>query len=191
MGGEPLFETEYAMAQRIGTNNFLRAAGRYLDLDVRTFSGTRGITTTRMRPWVSDMLMAAVVDDEQWFDESWRRAVEEAEAMGKTDPVDTVKRSFQAYHPLRYIYQTMPTELEYMDILNSIEETSGIEGKIQVQQTIRNINDYGTLLGITPSEGKVDKAPTATSVKSRLRREVFSDFRKPRKEDILARVSGF
>jgi len=191
MGGDPLFETEYAMAQRIGTNNFLRAAGRYLDMDVRTFSGTRGITTTRMRPWVSDMLMAAVVDDEQWFDESWRRAVEEAEAMGKTDPIDTVKRSFQAYHPLRYIYQTMPTELEYLGILNSIEETSGIEGKIQVQQTIRNINDYGTLLGITPSEGKVERAPTKTSVKTKLRRELFGDsFRKPNKQDILTMVSG-
>jgi hypothetical protein len=187
-GSEPLFEQEYAMAQRIGTNNYLRAAGRYLDLDVRTFSGTRGITSTRMRPWVSDMLMAAVTDDQVWFDTSWRRAVEEAEAMGKTDPGDSVKRSFQAYHPLRYIYQTMPSELEYLQILDTIEETSGIEGKMQVQQTIRNINDYGTLMGITPSEGKEEKAPSTNT----MRQQVFGeDFRRPSRQQIIQSTYGF
>jgi hypothetical protein len=187
-GSEPLFEQEYAMAQRIGTNNFLRAAGRYLNLDVRTFSGTRGITTTRMRPWVSDMLMASITDDQVWFDTSWRRAVQEAEAMGKTDPEDSVKRSYQAYHPLRYIYQTMPTELEYLQILDSIEETSGIEGRMQVQQTIRNINDYGSLMGITPSEGKAERSPSPSTMK----RQVFGDdFRKPTKQQILQSISGF
>ena len=187
-GSEPLFEQEYAMAQRIGTNNFLRAAGRYLDLDVRTFSGTRGITTTRMRPWVSDMLMASITDDQVWFDTSWRRAVEEAEAMGKTDPEDTVKRSYQAYHPLRYIYQTMPSELEYLQILDSIEETSGIDGRMQVQQTIRNINDYGSLMGINPSEGKAERSPSPSTIK----RQVFGDdFRKPTKQQILQSISGF
>lgn len=186
-GGDPLFEQEFAMAQRIGTNNYLRGTGRYLDLDVRTFSGAKGITPTRMRPHVSEMLMAAVVDDQHWFETAWSRAVEEAEAMGKEDPSDSVKRSFQAYHPLRYNYQTMPSQLEYMKILQTLEETNGVDARMQVEQTIRNINEYGIQMGIKPSLGKAKKVPSERTIKQ----QVFGDdFRKPNKRDILEMVMG-
>jgi len=186
-GSEPMFEQEYAMASRISTNNYLRAAGRYMDLDVRTFSGAKGITSTRMRPWVSEMLMAAVVDDEMWFDKAWQRAVSEAEAMGKEDPIDSVKRSFQAYHPLRYVFQTMPTAAEYYELL----DTMNADGQAAVQQTIRNINEYGTILGITPSEGKLDKPKTATSFRSQITRDLDLPSSEAIKRQAFSTAIGF
>ena len=186
-GSEPMFEQEYAMASRISTNNYLRAAGRYMDLDVRTFSGAKGITSTRMRPWVSEMLMAAVVDDEMWFDKAWQRAVLEAEAMGKEDPIDSVKRSFQAYHPLRYVFQTMPTAAEYYELL----DTMNADGQASVQQTIRNINEYGTILGITPSEGKLEKPKTATSFRSQITRDLDLPSSEAIKRQAFSTAIGF
>ena len=186
-GSEPMFEQEYAMASRISTNNYLRAAGRYMDLDVRTFSGAKGITSTRMRPWVSEMLMAAVVDDEMWFDKAWQRAVLEAEAMGKEDPIDSVKRSFQAYHPLRYVFQTMPTAAEYYELL----DTMNADGQAAVQQTIRNINEYGTILGITPSEGKLEKPKTATSFRSQITKDLDLPSSEAIKRQAFSTAIGF
>ena len=185
-GAEPFFTQEYAMANRISTNNYLRAAGRYLDLDVRTFSGSRGITSTRMRPWVSEMLMAAVIDDSSWFDSAYQRAIQAASDMGKENPEDSVKRSFQAYHPLRYVFQTMPSEAEYYKLLESLNA----DGRIQVQQTIRNINDYGSILGISPSEGKIKKAASPTTIRSNIMRDLDLPSARSLRDKALATASS-
>jgi hypothetical protein len=139
---------------RINANNYLRAAGREIGLDVRKSGGSGGQDlSTRTRPHVSNMLFSALANDYDSFREAYEKAIASAVDDGKPDPADYVKRSFATYHPLRSVFRTPPSEAEYRGILSALNE----RGQQDVSQAIDLYNRYAALLGIKPFDGKKDK----------------------------------
>jgi hypothetical protein len=96
------FESRYAA--RTNVNNILRSAGKELGLDVRKFSGG-GALPTPMKPWMTEMVLSAYANDGIAFRNAYGMALKAAEAMGKEDPVKSVKSSLTMYHPLRYVFR--------------------------------------------------------------------------------------
>lgn len=159
-----LDNAESRAVARISVNNYLRAVGRTLDLDVRLGRGQRVISNS-VKPWVSEMLLAAYQNDMSGFAEAYRNAVTAAREAGNQDPADHVKRSYSGIHPLRVVYQTMPSEQEYRKILNALPAN----GREAVQEAIYRYNRFGERIGIKPSFGREEKAPTLNlpSIRSR------------------------
>lgn len=159
-----LDNAESRAVARISVNNYLRAVGRTLELDVRVGRGQRVISNS-VKPWVSEMLLAAYQNDMAGFAEAYRNAVTAAREAGNQDPADHVKRSYSGIHPLRVVYQTMPSEQEYRKILNALPAN----GREAVQEAIYRYNRFGERIGIKPSFGREEKAPTLNlpSIRSR------------------------
>ena len=81
----------------------------------------------------------------------------------------------------------MPTAAEYYELL----DTMNADGQAAVQQTIRNINEYGTILGITPSEGKLEKPKTATSFRSQITKDLDLPSSEAIKRQAFSTAIGF
>jgi len=141
---------ETRVNRRTNANNWLRSSGRILDLEVRSFGGG-GYTPTPMTPQVTQMILAAMANDREEFREAYKKAIRAARKMGKDDPEDAVKRSFQGRHPLKSIFKTPPTPAE----LQKMYDVMGEGGAQDVQEAIRLYNAYGQVLGINPYHGKV------------------------------------
>ena len=148
------FESRYAA--RVNVNNILRSAGRQLGLDVRKFAGG-GALPTPMKPWMTEMVLSAYANDGIAFRRAYGNALKAAEAMGKEDPVKSVKASLTMYHPLRYVYRTPPLTTEF----NKILRTAG-SGSRAINEAITLFNRYGEILGITPYMGKQGKKQTGS-----------------------------
>ncbi len=147
---------EARVTARISVGNYLRAAGRELQLDVRTGRGQASVATP-MKPYVSQMVLAAYANDHVGFREAYRNAIEEAREMGKADPAKSVADSYAAYHPLRAVFRTEPTPEEYRKALNVMDE----QGRVAVASSIRLFNAYGEQLGVKSHEGRKAKPKTA------------------------------
>lgn len=143
---------EARVTARINANNYLRSIGRELSLDVRRPMGST--TPTPMRPHVTDMVLSALANDGGGFQQAYRRALDAAKGMGKDDPVDAVKRSYQAYHFLRSVYKTPPSQQEYQRILSALPD----DGRRDVSEAVRLVNFYGETIGVTPYLGS-DRSP--------------------------------
>ena len=142
---------------RINVNNILRSTGRQLGLDVRKFAGG-GALPTPMKPWLTDMVMSAYANDGIGFRNAYASALQAAEAMGKEDPVKSVKASLTMYHPLRYVYRTPPLAAEFNKILGA----SG-SGRQAINEAITLFNKYAATLGINPYMGKKNKESSSSS----------------------------
>lgn len=151
LSGTPL-EADYWVNHRIGVQNYIRAAGRQLDLDVRPRSAMRG-TPSKTKAMVGQMMLYAIADDYQSFQKARRAAEEAAREDGKEDPKKSVLASFQSYHPLKMPFKTSPTEAEFQDILESLPD----DAREGVRQAIDNINRYIERLGGRGYEGKKAK----------------------------------
>ena len=142
---------------RINVNNILRSTGRQLGLDVRKFAGG-GALPTPMKPWLTDMVLSAYANDGAGFRNAYASALQAAEAMGKEDPVKSVKASLTMYHPLRYVYRTPPLAAEFIKILGA----SG-SGRQAINEAITLFNKYAATLGISPYMGKKNKESSSSS----------------------------
>lgn len=128
---------EAAINERINAGNYLRAAGRALDLDVRIMQGAQSMPTP-ITPYIQQMELGATVGNYQLFREAYARAIQEAAKAGKDDPVKYVKQAFASRHPLRRIYRTLPSEQEYTRILSSLDE----DGRLAVSRSVASYNRF-------------------------------------------------
>ena len=149
---------ESRVARRISVGNYLRAAGKANDLDVRTFRGAMSVPN-QIKPHIGEMVLAAMADDMVAFEAAYKDAYNGALAEGKEEPARTIKQSFQAYHPLKIVFKSPPTEAEYQDLLLELSS----EGKSQVEDGINKFNQYGSKLEIKPYYGKQDKKKKGVS----------------------------
>lgn len=145
-------ESERRFIARLNARNYLRTAGKILNLEVRNSAGYYS-TPTPMTPWVTQMILAAYGADTVAFREARARAMEAALEMGKKDPEGAVRDSFAARHPLKTLFRTAPTTDEYLKMLEVMNE----RGKSDTTEAINLINAYGKMIGITPYEGKREK----------------------------------
>lgn len=147
----PLFRDEASVTARINVNNYLRAAGRDLQMDVRK-QGQSSLPNAST-PWVTKMILAALANDPDAFQEAYVAALKAAESVeGVSDPFRYVKDRFQSRHPLRAVFQTTPSTQEVGQILNRLDET----GRNAVTQAITLMNTYGARLGVPPYLGSTD-----------------------------------
>jgi hypothetical protein len=147
--GQPVFEKEYAETARLNALNYLRAAGRIEDLNVRTGSGTRSLPNPT-KPWIYEMVLSAYTGDRLEFVEAYRKAISSAREEGKEDPEDYVKKTFAAYHPIKYVFATVPSANEYARALNTMSD----KGKADVNDAVNTFNSFITSLGIQPPQFK-------------------------------------
>lgn len=172
----PFFRDEARVTRRINAQNYLRAMGREMNLDVRTGSGSRSLTN-EIKPHVSEMILASLSNDSTLFDmhkrEALKRAEEAVRKKGKMMSIaevrkeaeSRVKMMYQSSHPLRIVFKTSPTEMEYKDILSNMPD----DGRKDVSQAINLINSYGERhLGVTPNVGSgAKRKKTSTGRRSR------------------------
>jgi len=143
----PGLRAESGVTQRINVQNWLRSTGRNLGMEVRTGGGFA--RPTRVTPHVTNMQLAAFRDDPEAFQRAYRRAIEEARKMGRDDPMDHVKRSYQSRHPLRNVFRSAPSATEYRRLLEAMPRI----GREATQEAIASYNRYGQRLGLTPYTG--------------------------------------
>jgi hypothetical protein len=150
---------ESRVTTRINAQNYLRASGRALGLDVRSASGGAS-APTKLKPAVSDMALAALANDAGGFQAAYREALAIARDQGSDNPEDTVRRSFQYSHPLRLVFRTLPSEQEFAKLLGTMDRT----GQRSVSEAVRLFNFYGEQIGLKPSNGRSEAtaSPRAT-----------------------------
>lgn len=147
-----LDNAEARATTRVNVNNWLRVVGRDQNLTVKTAKGG-DFVPTRTTPYVREMVLAAYANDYAGFQRAWREAVRSARADKRENPQEYVKRAFQYQHPLRSVYQTVPSERDYARITRAMPES----GRRDVMEAIALFNRYGTTLGIDPFTGQKEK----------------------------------
>ena len=160
LAGVKMDNVESRVVARMNVNNYLRAAGKMLKMDVRTGKGMASIPNP-IKPYVGQMVLAAYANDAAGFREAHRSAVREAREEKKADPEKSVLQSFTAYHPLNTVFRVRPTEDELSRALRLMSQ----DGRAAVSTAIRLFNGYGEQL-LPPGNkstafnmGKVEKAP--------------------------------
>lgn len=154
---------ESRIAARINASNYLRAAGRELNLDVQTGRGMTAVPN-KVSPWITEMVLAAYANDPIGFTRSFERAKQAAREEGKPDPTDYVKKAFTYRHPLRAVFRTPPTESGYQQLLRIMDE----DGRRDVSQAVRLFNYYGSTIGVREYEGKAQKTASRRSAAPQL-----------------------
>jgi hypothetical protein len=144
---------EAALNERINTGNYLRSAGRVLDLDVRVFRGGATSTPTPATAWLHQMELAALAGDQQLFRVAYQKALRAAREMDKDDPAKYVADAFADRHPLRRIFKTAPSDYEYRRMLGQMGST----GKSAVSSSINSFNRYLESLGKDAYYGRAQK----------------------------------
>lgn len=167
-GMQPLMEAEARTVAKINVQNYLRAGGRSLNMDVRTGTfGAQGGLPNPAKPFIGQMVMASYVNDPQGFADANRKAVVarmKAEGVTYDKAKEYVKRAYEGMHPLSVVFQTKPSEAEFMRLVAGLPD----HGKIAVMTALRNYGYYGKLLGIEPSLGKKEEKPKSISRQFRM-----------------------
>jgi len=145
-----VFKLESRVAARTNINNYIRAAGREVGMEVRGMGGGDYIPTP-VTPWVTNMLLAALQDDRAGFQKAYQGAIAAAQKRGEPDPYDYVKRNFERRHPLKSVFNTAPSYPEVQRMLQSMPEN----GRTAVVESVNLVNRYGAGLGLTPFNGSV------------------------------------
>ncbi len=160
-----LSNDETSINSRINVANYLRAAGRDLDLEVRLARGPSSLPN-EVTPYLQNMELAAYKDDINEFRVAFKRAVNAYHTIHPDEPDAgrQVIKSFQTRHPLKRVFNTMPTERNYRAILEDLNDT----GRDAVRGGIQQFNKYLLLLGAKPVEAKDDSMSTVDDLRKRL-----------------------
>jgi hypothetical protein len=153
-----LDNAESRVTSRINVNNWLRAVGREMNLDVRVGRAAGAYALpTEATPWISEMLLAAMANDQGDFLRAYSKAIAAARNEGKPDPADYVKRSYESRNPLRTVFTTPPSSAEYGQILMRLPDS----GRQAVQSAMLLLAKYGSQIGAKDYFGKVEKIKPA------------------------------
>jgi len=146
-----------AINSRINTGNYLRAAGREMNLPVRVSRGAAELPSPST-PYLQQMELAALVNNRELFRDAYRNAVDAA----RNDPTRKAPGAAEKYvaenfierHPLKRIFRVAPTESEYRKLLGNMDDY----GAGQVRASINSYNRYLTnWFGKKPYYGKADR----------------------------------
>jgi Serine/Threonine/Tyrosine Kinase found in polyvalent proteins len=172
-----LDDAEARVSNRISVNNYLRVAGRELNMDVRTFGGMlqNQSTPNPIKPFVGQMVLAAYANDHEAFQAAMKKAVSEAKAEGMK-PDEAMKKvvaEYEAQNPMKIVFKTLPTEAEYHKLIAQLPDN----GKQSVQQAVKLFEHYGTQIGATASVLKKEKPDTSFALNPPRSRMTFGDMR--------------
>ena len=157
-------DAEARVSNRISVNNYLRVAGRELNLDVRTFGGMLQNQTTPspIKPFVGQMVLAAYANDHEGFNAALKDAVREARQGGlnQQEAMKKVVSMFEGQNPLRVVFKSPPTEAEYRKLLAQLPDN----GKASVSQSLALYQHYAQQIGAKAAEFGKDKQATASTM---------------------------
>lgn len=164
-----LDNAESRVTARINVNNWLRVAGRELNLPVRVAGrgSAADAVANRTTPWIREMALAALANDSVEFADAYREAILAAREDHRLDPKDYVRRAYSYQHPLRSVFATAPSERDYRLLLNALPEN----GRRDVAEALRLINRYGQRLDIEPYYGEPSPVSAGPTRNDLLRRE--------------------
>lgn len=151
----PVVEAEAAATRRTNVGNWLRAAGRQLDMEVETARGGYG-TPTPVTPFISRMVLAAYIDNPVEFEQAYRQAIYETRIARKVDYVEAekyVRRAYSSRHPLRSTFRAAVGERDYHNLLQAMPD----DGREDVSYAISMFNRYGDRIGVKPYSGAEDE----------------------------------
>ena len=152
---------DYWVNHRIGITNYIRAAGRELNLDVRQRGTTYG-RPSKKKAHVGEMVLATYAGDFDWFHRSKaaaEAAIVEEGILGK-DIQKNLLETFVGFHPLKSPFKTSVSYDEYQKILDVVGEASGEDAREGVRRGVDKFNEALTWLYGEPYEGKVEVEPT-------------------------------
>ncbi len=147
--GSPVFEGEAQVTARINAQNYIRAAGRVLNMDVRVGSGQRSVPTP-VKPWITNMVLAAYAQDNIGFVQAYQKSLTAAREMGQEDPEEYVRRSFATYHPLKSLFRTAPTSGDVARMYTVM----GSDGARDVRGAVLSFDAFGKSIGLKPFDPK-------------------------------------
>jgi hypothetical protein len=139
-----LTNAEAAVTNRINVNNYLRAAGRAVDIELR--GGTARSLPTARSVWLNQMQVMALSNDRVGFAEAYRNAVDVARRQGEPDPEAKVLEDFKSRHPLSSVFRTKPSEVEMGKLMSTLDDT----GKQAVQQALALFESFTELIEPNP-----------------------------------------
>lgn len=149
-----LVKAEADVALRTNFYNYLRVAGREAGLEVRGMGGG-SYSMTPVTPQVTNMVLAAIKNDPQAFQDAFRKAVEAAAAMGELDPYKTVVQRFSERNPLKTLFNGRPMAGEVAQLLSTLSP----HGREVVESGLANFNAYSASLGAPAFMGAYDFSP--------------------------------
>lgn len=142
-----------AINARINTGNYLRAAGRELDLPVAVFAGPSAVPTP-ISPYLQQMELAALVNNPDLFRDAYRNAVQAARDEKKENPEKYVADNFAERHPLKRLFKGAVSESDYRRMLGRMDEY----GAGQVRGAINSYNRFlANWFGKKSYFGKADR----------------------------------
>lgn len=140
---------ESRAVRRTNVGNWLRVVGREQGLEVNT--DQRGYSSpTPITPFITRMQLAALADDHLGFMEARSEAMAKAREEGKLNAAEYVARTYASRNPLKTVFRTPPTELQYRQLLNALPD----DGREDVMQAVNLFNRYGATMGVMPFDGK-------------------------------------
>lgn len=145
-----LDDAEARVSNRISVHNYLRVAGRELNLDVRTFAGMmqNQSAPNPVKPFVGQMVLAAYANDHEAFTKAMKMARQQAIAQG-LKPDEAMKKvvaMYEAQNPVKLVFKSL-TELEYQRVLAQLPDN----GKQSVNQALRLYAHYAAQIGANAS----------------------------------------
>ena len=138
---------------RINANNWLRVVGRDAGMEVKTTRGSGDYVPARTTPWVRQMALAAMANDPDEFQSSYRKAIEAAREDKRENPESYVQQAYRKQNPLLSTFQVVPTVTEYQKLLMQMPEN----GRRDVSEAVRLLNIYGERIGLDPYFGQEPK----------------------------------
>lgn len=132
---------------RTNAQNYLRGAGRSLEMDVRVGGG--GARPTPVTPYVADMGLAALSNDRATFLAKYEQAIQASMKHGdrtRDEAVRHIKSAFSSRHPLRIVFRTKLSEADYNKLLSTLSSA----GQAAVKDASRLMDQYGEMIGNRP-----------------------------------------
>lgn len=138
---------EARVVRRINVSNLIRASAKATGLEARSakFGGT---SPSPIKPYVTQMLLAAYANDAAEFRAARRRAVLAAmdDSRGKVTREEAEKRvasSYAGQNPVTLTLARKPTDVEWRKMLGAMER----DQRDAVTSALRNFTHYGEQIG--------------------------------------------
>lgn len=152
-----LDNAESRLTQRISAQNWMRAAGREIGLELRGAGGSSSAPTP-MSVWTREMSLAAMANDRLGFLDAYRRALNAAREQVADDPrIPPIERekeaatrvlaSWKSRDPME-VFRFKPSPAQQAQLYAVMDE----DGRTNTQEAIRRFENFTQLIAPSPMD---------------------------------------
>jgi hypothetical protein len=173
-----LDNAESRLMQRVSAQNWLRAAGREVGIEVRSAAGASSAPTP-MSVWSREMSLSAMANDRLGFLDNYRRALNAAREQVAEDPrvapIDREKEaqarvlaSWSSRNPLE-VFRFKPTPSQLAQAFSVMDD----DGRRETQEAIRRFESFSKLISPTGFDRYISRQqsagmPSSTTLQRRM-----------------------